>query len=307
MDSARVLLTGASGMLGKVLAKRLVSSYEVVGVSKSGRAGTTACDLGDRTQVRDLFKAGRYALVIHAAAYSDVDGCEKDPGMAHASNALSTKNLAEECAAFKTPFIYVSTDYVFDGRKSAAYIETDKTFPVNIYGLTKLEGEFYAKNIPAVSAIVRTSWLFGPDNPNNFVNAVITRLKVQKIARVLDDQEDCPTYVADLSDALQKIGEYMISLVKKTPDAAWHEVFHVCNRGGTTRYALTLKIKELLGWSDTKVEKLEDSQIPNRIAVRPAYAVMSARHYEEFFKTNLRPWEESLKEYLNGAVLCGSL
>lgn len=294
----RVLVTGATGMLGRVLAKRLSVKNEVTGVSRSGKERSRVCDLSAEDEVKKLFHEKGFDLVIHTAAYSDVDGCERDPQLAHASNALATKYLAQACGSQKIPFIYVSTDYVFDGRKHSPYMEEDRTGPVNIYGMTKLEGEFHTKALAGVSAIVRTSWLFGPANPNNFVNAIIERLKKEKVVRVLDDQEDSPTYVGDLSSALERIGESLVSFAKKNPQTPRHEIYHFCNAGSTTRHEMTVKIRDLLGLKGVSVEKVDQKELPNRLAIRPAYVVMATRRYEEFSGTKIRDWQESLRDYL---------
>jgi len=293
-------------MLGKALVCLLSEKQEVTAISKSGREGTVACDLANEKALEALFGSTVFGLVIHTAAYSDVDGCEQDPGLAHTSNAVATKILSRFCGLKKIPLIYVSTDYVFDGRKNSPYVESDRTGPVNIYGLTKLEGEHYARIFSAVSVIVRTSWLFGSGNPKNFVNVIAERLRREKNVRVLDDQEDAPTYVKDLAEALERIGAHLISLSKKNPDARFQEIFHVCNAGHATRLGMTLKIKEVLGLKNVSVQRMDRSEIQNRVAVRPAYAVMSTRRYEDFFHCRMRPWEESLKEYLNAGAVCVS-
>ncbi len=285
-------------MLGRALVGRLSARHAVTVVSKSGLEGTLSFDLRKEPEVRRLFEKSAFDLVIHTAAISDVDGCERDPVLAHESNGLATRHLAEACGRKKTPFIYVSTDYVFDGRKSAPYTEVDPVGPVNIYGMTKLEGEHHAKDLAPVSAIVRTSWLFGAGNPSNFVNAVAERLKKEKVVRVLDDQEDSPTYVADLAIALEKIGEK--ALEKAKAGGVWHEIFHVCNAGSTTRYGMTLKMKEFLGLK-TEVQRMDGAEITGRLAIRPRYAVMSTARYEKAFG-KMRGWEEALKEYLKAGV-----
>ena len=153
---------------------------------------------------------------------------------------------------------------------------------------------------------MRTSWLFGADNPANFVNAILGRLQKEKVVSVLDDQTDSPTYVKDLSEALLKIGEYLIAAQAKEPQHPSHEIFHVCNAGPATRHEMTLRIKEWLNLTLVKVEKADRGQIKNRLAIRPAYVVMSTERYEKFSGAKMRPWQESLKEYLNEAVLCAS-
>ena len=276
-----VWVTGASGMLGKTLLKML-QGHGAMGISRRDTPGGVRCDLADPFQVKRLFKSARPSLVVNCAAYSDVDGCERDPKAAYDSNILATKFLSEACAKHRIPWIYISTDYVFDGRKNSPYMEEDAAAPVNIYGLTKWAGEHYAKSCDVSSVVVRTSWLFGHGgNPHNFVSAVMGRFKKEKKIRVLDDQTDCPTNMKDLSEALLKIGSYLMN--EQGAGRAWHDVFHVCNAGGTTRYEMTLHMKEWLGLKDLEVERADASEIKNRSAVRPAYAVMSAGHYESFF------------------------
>ncbi len=302
----KILVTGASGMLGRCLAARLSKKHEVTGVSKSGRAGTVAVDLSQEDRIRGLFGSGSFGAVIHTAAYSDVDGCERDPQLAYDSNVLASRYLAAACGEKKIPLVYVSTDYVFDGKRGSPYGERDLTLPINIYGMTKLGGEYEVRLHAPLAAIVRTSWLFGPENPKNFVNWVVAQLLKEKKADVLDDQQDSPTYVADLSEALEKITERLVGSAKKEPPAAGAEIFHVCNAGSATRYGMTLKIKELLGLAEAKVGIIDKKALGSRPALRPVYAVMSTRHYEKTFRVKLRRWEDSMKDYLNTSVLCGS-
>jgi dTDP-4-dehydrorhamnose reductase len=302
-----VIVTGASGMLGKALVGLLSDRYKVLGISKRGMPGYRRCDLSVENEVNDLFTSQKPVLLIHAAAYSDVDGCERDPKLAFESNVMASKYLSNACFKNRVPWIYVSTDYVFDGQKKSPYTETDAAGPVNIYGMTKWCGEFYALNNSNVhSAAVRTSWLFGPENPSNFVNAMLERLQKEKVVSVLDDQTDSPTYVKDLSVALVKIGEHLMAAQVQNPQNPAHEVFHVCNAGAATRHEMALRMKEWLNLNHVKVEKADRSQIKNRLAIRPAYAVMSTRRYENFFHSAMRPWQESLREYLNETVLCAS-
>lgn len=298
----RVLVTGGSGMLGRVLVRYLATRHEVTSLSRSGRNGSMVCDLRSSDEVARAFEGENFGLVIHTAAYSDVDGCERDPKLAHESNALATKYVAAECGKRRIPLVHVSTDYVFDGFKNSPYQEKDPVGPVNIYGLTKLEAEYHVKALARCSAVVRTSWIFGPENPSSFVNAITAKLKTEKVVRVLADQEDSPTYAADLAAALTRIGEYAVDRLKKDPAAEWHETFQVCNAGSTTRFGMTQKIRDYLGLRGVEVQKVERHEIKGRLAVRPAYAVMSTKHYEDFFKVKLRSWETSLKEYIEGSA-----
>lgn len=297
----KILVTGASGILGHVLVRRFKN--DVLGVSRSGRHDSRIADLSLPSEVRRVFDSHAFRLVIHSAAFSDVDGCERDPAMAYASNAESTRLLAEACSERGIPFIYVSTDYVFDGRKRTAYAETDAVGPVNVYGITKLAGEYFTKACKAPAAIVRTSWLFGPGNPVNFVNAIRSRVEKEPLVKVLDDQVDSPTYAEDLAEALEKIGTFLEAQGGRRAPA---EIFQVCNAGQATRLQMALKIKECLGIKGVRIGRFDAKDLKGRVAIRPAHCVMSARRYEERFGAKLRPWEAALGEYLGQKAACGS-
>ena len=295
----KILVTGASGMLGRALRHLLSSRNELTGVSKSGRDGIQACDLSKSEEITQVFEAKKPDLVINAAAYSDVDGCERDPGKAHEANALAVKYLSGLCGRSGIAFIHISTDYVFDGQKNSPYAENDTTNPINIYGLTKLEGEYYAARCESPSAIVRTSWLFGAGNPVNFVNAIAERMKKESVISVLDDQTDAPTSVADLSEAISRIAQRLLSPSRGRDEKESAELYHVCNSGFSTRYGMALKMKEIMGLKQVQVLRAERKSVRGPLAaLRPPYAVMSNRHFEQVFGIKLRSSEESLKEYL---------
>ncbi len=290
-----VLVTGSGGMLSSVLMPYFEADHTVVGTSLTGRQGL-ACDLSQESAVRELLQKTTPSLVIHTAAYSDVDGCERDPLKAYQANTLSSKWLSKFCSAAKIPWIYVSTDYVFDGRKTKPYEETDPTGPVNIYGVTKWLGEYYAQQSLSPCASVRTSWLFGGPNPLNFVNAILKKMREVETVSVLDDQTDCPTSVQDLSVALKTIAQRLIQ-EKEHGSKRFFETYHVCNAGATTRLDMTREIKSILKLP-VKVEKTDRSQIQNRLAIRPVYAAMNTHKYEKLAGCPMRPWQAALKEYL---------
>lgn len=294
-----ILVAGGSGMLGIALQNFFKAQGTAFrAVSRRAQAGCEAFDLSERRDVKALFRE-KYDYVIHSAALSDVDGCEREPQKAHTGNALTTKYLAAACAESGTPLVYVSTDYVFDGRKRTPYETGDPTGPVNVYGMTKLEGEFYAKKCPA-SAVVRTSWLFGPGNPANFVDAIRRRLAAEPRIAVLRDQTDSPTYTRDLAAAIGLIGSF---LVKEKP--ADCRTFHFCNKGETTRFQMAEKIRDFMGLKGVEVAHTET--IPDRPAIRPAYGVLATGAYEKFFGTAIRGWEEGLKEYVQeSGAFCAS-
>jgi dTDP-4-dehydrorhamnose reductase len=291
-----ILVTGASGMLGQALCPLLEKKHPVLRVSRRGTGGTKAVELSDENALRSLFESNPIRLVIHTAAYSDVDGCERDPKQAYDSNVLAPKNLAALCGSKNVPWIHVSTDYVFDGRAHSPYKEEDKTGPVNIYGVTKWLGEYYALHSASPCAVVRTSWLFGHGNPNTFVNAILAKLKKGEDITVLDEQTTSPTSVPDLSKALERIAEFLLDGTRKEAGKKWNEIFHVCNTGGTTRLEMTKAMRDVLKLKN-RVERTDT--IPNRPAIRPKpYTVMSNERFQRTFGMKLRPWQDALAEYV---------
>ena len=296
--TSHVLVTGAAGMLGRALCETFEPHFKLIKISKSGRENTLACDLSNLSATRKIFENQKINLVVNSAAYSDVDGCERDPEQAFRANTVIPKNLAMICSEKKIPWIHISTDYVFDGKKRSPYAETDPTGPVNIYGMTKWAGEFYALKSASPAVVVRTSWLFGAHEPKNFVNAIVERLRKEDEISVLDDQRDAPTYVKDLSLCVQKIAGHLFDFSKNNPDKAWNEIFHVCNTGDTTRHEMAVAIRDFMGLSKKKVHVTDRTQIKNRVAIRPDYVAMSNRRFQDFFKMKIRPWRESLSEYI---------
>ncbi len=295
-----VLVTGSTGMLGRVLCGAIKKDHSVLGVSRQGPSTGSGlgaehirCELSDLSAIRRVVEENSVGLVVNTAAFSDVDGCERDPKLAYASNALSVKNLATVCSAKNIPWVHVSTDYVFDGDKREPYKEEDKVSPKSNYGLTKLMGEWYAMNSASPCAIVRTSWLFGPGNPKTFVNWVSARLKAEGTVSVLDNQTTSPTSIKDLSEAILKI----LRSLADTKGKQRNQVFHVCNRGGTTHKGIAEFIRDNK-FQKATIQKIDLSAFPNRPAIRPKRSVMDPEKFEKAFGVTMRPWQESLKEYI---------
>lgn len=299
MDNAKIGVCG-SGILGSALLRRL--GAKAAGASLSGRSGARKVDLSKSAEVERFFDETPLKLCVNAAAFSDVDGCERDPQKAWASNAEAVRHLAAACSSRKIPFLHVSTNYVFDGRKAKPYEESDDTLPVSIYGVTKLAGEHFARACSAPVAVVRTSWLFGEGNAQNFVTVFRDKLKKEALVRALDDQIDAPTYVEDLVDALLKIGEKL--LVAKMDGPAYKEVFQVVNAGTATRLEMARAMKEILG-SPARVERMDAGELKGRLAIRPPFGAMSPARYERAFGVKLPGWRERLKEFLT-RVPCAS-
>jgi dTDP-4-dehydrorhamnose reductase len=274
----RVLVTGAGGMLGRALSERLQGAHTLY------LWGREEADLTDEAQVRTAARGIAFDAVVHAAAMTDVDGCETDPERALGVNRDATRHVAALARERAAALVYVSTDYVFDGAKRSPYLEEDPTGPLNVYGRSKLEGERAAAASGARSLVVRTSWLFGPGG-KNFVDTIASKLERGESLRVVDDQKGSPTYTRDLAHAIEL-------LLRRGSTGT----VHATNSGATTWHGLAREIARFLR-SDASIEPVTTEAFP-RPAPRPRYSVLSGARFRAWTGENLRPWEEAVGHYL---------
>ncbi|HDP70188.1 MAG TPA: dTDP-4-dehydrorhamnose reductase, partial [Actinobacteria bacterium] len=190
-------------MLGSDLVKvlslptgRYGSEHDIVGLSHR------ELDITNKKDVDICISNNKPDMVIHAAAYTDVDGCESNRDLAFKVNAEGAKNVASACRVIGSAMVYISTDYVFNGIKNAPYMEEDKTFSTNTYGESKLLGEEHVSSILKDYYIVRTSWLFGK-NGKNFVETILRLAREKDELRIVNDQVGSPTYTFDLAKAIK--------------------------------------------------------------------------------------------------------
>jgi dTDP-4-dehydrorhamnose reductase len=258
-----VLLTGAGGQLGRALAEEFARD----GVVEVPR------EVWDVTQPPPPgLEPG--SLVLHAAAWTDVDGAEDDPQGAAAVNVGGTANVA----ALGAPLVYYSTDYVFDGRKTEPYVESDGPNPLSAYGRSKLHGEAAAGER---AWIVRTSWLFGPTG-HNFVRTMLRLAEERNEVSVVDDQRGSPTYAGHLAAATRQIVHLPYGL------------YHVAAAGEATWADLAEAIFEEAGL-ETRVRRIATAELdPPRAAARPAYSVLGS----EKGAPGLPHWREGVRECL---------
>lgn len=275
----RILVTGASGMLGHALIPVLEEEHEVVGVNR------TECDLSEEGSVRKIFLRQKPDVVVHLAAFTDVDGCELDPAKAKAWNELATLNVAKAAKDIEAALLYVSTDYVFDGQASSPYCEDAPTNPLSVYGRTKLIGEKYVREMVERSFIVRTSWLYGAGG-KNFVSTILGIAQGKPELRVVDDQRGSPTYTRHLAE---KLAELVMTRE--------YGVFHVTASGDCTWFEFARKILDLYGLQQTPVFPISTPEC-NRPAPRPAYSVLANQRLSSSGMGLLPHWEEGLESYL---------
>jgi len=255
----RVLVTGAAGFLGSHLIPLLFDrGHEVIGTTRTPRFAFQQLDFTDPFQVHDFFEKFQPEIVIHAGAMTRVDACEEQQWLAYQTNVEGTLNLllnADECKSF---FLFVSTDFVFDGKKGS-YVETDERNPVNFYGKTKLEAEDAVMEYPHDWSIVRTSLVYGkpPAGKSNILSTIRERLVTNESYNVVDDQFRTPTYVEDLA-----IGILAIIENRKIG------IYHLSGADILTPYAMAIEVAAYLK-ADSNLIKRVTSETFSQPAKRP--------------------------------------
>lgn len=285
----RVLITGAWGQLGQDL-MRAFSDATVLGV------GSVEMDITNAEHTRQAIAEWRPDLVIHSAAYTDVDGCEADPDRAFRVNALGTRNVALGCQAAEAALVYVSTDYVFDGRRvGVPYTEYDAVSPLSVYGRSKLAGEEYVQRLLDRYFIVRTSWLHGLSG-KNFLRTILSWAKQGRELTVVDDQVGSPTFTFDLAPAIRRLAE-----------TGQYGLYHVTNAGSCSWHALAQEALGLFVGRCPEVAKVSLRPITTeqigRPAPRPFYSVLRNYNLELAGLPRLRPYQEALREFIQALEL----
>lgn len=269
----KVLVTGASGQLG----------YDVIRVLKEKKITFFATDIKelDITNEEDVLnyvKKIKPTVIIHCAAFTAVDRSEIDKELCHRINVIGTRNLVSGAKLFNSKFVYISTDYVFDGEGDRPFEISDNPNPVNYYGKTKYEGELEVSNNLDKYYIIRTSWVFGK-NGNNFVKTILKLTETNNVLKIVSDQVGSPTYTLDLSYA---IFELIVS------DA--YGIHHITNDGFVSWYEFT---KEIIRQINKEVNVLPVlTKDYKSIARRPLNSRMIKNHII------LRSWKCALSHYL---------
>lgn len=274
---AEYLVTGAAGQVGQALLRSAPGT--VAGMARSD------LDVSDPQAVAGRMADIRPRVVLHAGAWTDVDGCETDPARAWLVNAEGTANLARACAVAGARMVYISTDYVFPGDGTKPYQPDDPVGPASAYGRSKLGGELATRLLlPKAHAIVRTSWVFAAEG-RNFVNTILRLARTQPELRVVNDQRGCPTFAGDLAEWLWALVEHGAS-----------GTFHACNAGECTWYEFACEIVRQAGLS-TVVRPVTTEEFP-RPAPRPRYSVLSAQPPSVTWGLPPRSWQKGLSNVI---------
>ncbi|MCW3058942.1 MAG: dTDP-4-dehydrorhamnose reductase [Capsulimonas sp.] len=288
----RVLITGAGGMLGTdARAFFAAHGHQVIATDQRPLegSGSAALNIKDYVSVRAVMQAHRPDLVLHCAAMTNVDGCERDPDAAYAANALGSWCVATAAQEVGAALVAISTDFVFDGTKDGPYTEFDAPNPLSHYGASKLAGERMAMQSCARTYVLRTSWLYGTHG-RNFPYTIMERAKSQGELFVVADQFGAPTFTRDLLETAYQIIQ--------TP---LYGVYHVCNAGRTSWHGFASEILKLAGMPDVPVHALTSEETAAKFGTptrRPKNSVLRRYALELQHKDVIRPWEDALGEFL---------
>lgn len=287
----RILITGSNGMLGSDLVRELHSTYEVFGLglrpNRHPDIQYIQADLSNKSAVLKAVSVAKPAIIIHAAAYVDVDGCELNPDLAYSINTRGTQHITEASNQNGAVLFFISTDYVFDGLKKDPYTENDLPNPLSVYGKSKLQAEEYIKSSAHSAWIIRSSWLFGTDG-RNFFRTFLERIKKGEELKVVDDQKGAPTYTKDLAQALKR-------LIENGSRTKGCVVYHLANRGETTWFQAAKRVLKKTGLT-LKLIPITSNEL-NRPAKRPANSVFCLDRIKHEHGVELRPWDEAFEEF----------
>jgi dTDP-4-dehydrorhamnose reductase len=272
----KTVIFGASGLLGKALMREW-SGEEVVGLSSRD------VDIRDADKVRELVEKERPEWILLAAAYTDVDGCESHQDRAFAVNRDGAMHVAEAAKRAGARLLFLSSDYVFDGKKRVPYEAEDMRNPQSVYGRSKAEAEMQLLELLPECCIVRTSWLFGTGG-KCFPDTILKLAANRPALDVVDDQRGCPTYAVDLAKAIMELCRTGAS-----------GIVHATNAGDCSWFEFAREIVKGEGVT-TEVRPVSARQMA-RPAQRPEYSVLSSRTLQRW-GIAMPVWQDALRRYL---------
>ena len=287
----RILVTGSNGMLGSDLVRELVSDYDVCGLGRRPNPCQPIqyfqADLASRSAVLKAISSSKPAIIVHAAAYTDVDGCELNPYQAFLVNVGGTQSVAEASDEVGATLFFISSDYVFDGTKPAPYEEEDQPNPLSVYGRSKFEAEEFLKSHCRSAWIIRSSWLFGA-NGRNFFRSLLQKMGRAEPLRVVDDQKGTPTYTKDLAKVIR-------ILIERGNRIEKYRIYHVTNEGVTTWFRAAKKMIEKTR-SNIDLSAISSRDL-KRPAKRPQNSVLNLSRLKQEFGLQLRSWEDAFEDF----------
>ena len=295
----KILLTGVNGQVGHSLQQKL-AHYEVIALNRN------QLDLTDIAAIQRVVRATQPDLIINPAAYTAVDKAETEPDLVFAINAAAPQVLAEEAAKLGAALIHFSTDYVYDGTKASAYIETDAVNPISVYGKSKLAGEEAIRLVGLPHLILRTSWVYGAYG-KNFLKTIIRLASERDSLRIVADQYGAPTSNESIADAV-------VSLLTtwQMNDASQTGIYHLTNQGKTSWHGFSEAIVEEYhrlaihkNWSPLKASEIvpiSTADYPTP-AVRPANSYLDNSKLNQVFGLNMPTWQQGLQQVMHSLII----
>lgn len=276
----KIIVLGANGQLGNCL-QLAAKNYPQFSFRF---LGSKECNITSPTDLERVINLEKPNFCINAAAYTQVDLAEDEKENAFEVNAIAVEQLAKLCNQHQVELIHVSTDYVFDGTQNKAYKETDPTGPINVYGASKLQGEFNIQNNMNEYYILRTSWLYSQFGAN-FLKSMLNKVGSGLNLKITTEQKGCPTNANDLAEAILTI----ISSPKKA-----FGIYHFSNTEVATWYEFAQEIFKNANALDT-VSVSPTDFYPTK-AKRPNFSVMNTSKIQETFNLNIKDWKTSLAD-----------
>ena len=277
-----VLVTGANGQLGSCLQNVVKNNTETKWQFKTSEQ----LDITKKDEIKKLFSTTSFNYVVNCAAFTAVDKAEKETEKAFLVNAEAVKLLAEICKEHNSTLIHLSTDFVFDGKKGLPYTEEDLPNPINVYGASKLKGEYYVQKILKKYFIIRTSLVYS-EYGVNFIKTMLKLSKERNRISVVNDQLGSPTYAMDLA-------EFLLDIIEK--DSNNYGVYHFSNSGEISWYDFAKEIFQL-SQSNVKLNGLSSSEYVT-MAKRPAYSVLD-NSKRSVFGVKTKFWKDSLGLFIS--------
>ena len=273
----RVVITGSAGQLGQAL-QAVLGGHDLLLVD------VPEYDVTNFRQMQAAVAAFHPEVVIHGAAFTNVDGCEADPALAYRVNALGTQNMALAAQSCAASMVYISTDYVFDGTRNEPYWEWDPPNPQSTYARSKLAGEYFAQTLLTRFYIVRTAWLYSRTG-KNFVKNVLRLADERPQLQFVTDEVGSPTYAPDLAAAVVKLIAHPL-----------YGIYHFTNAGVCSRYEWAKAILELAGRADYPISPMQGfvraAKVPARSELRNFCGATQ-------LGITLRPWRDALEAYFS--------
>jgi len=282
-----VVIIGANGQLGSDISEALaVHQFKIIELTHED------IEVSNFENCLSVLSAFSPSILINTSAYHNLDQCEQNPVVSYTVNSLGPRNLALICNRLRSTLVHISTDYVFDGQTSIPYIEEDLANPLNIYGQTKLAGEYAIESVAERFFILRTSAVYGKHTcrakGHNFIQLMLKLYKERDELRVVDNEIVTPTYTIDLANQINCL---ILS------DSEEYGLYHATCEGQTSWYNFAKEIFNFLDL-DVNLNIAASDEFPQKIP-RPLYSVLENRKLKSIGLNVMRPWKESLFDYLS--------